>query len=402
MEESPMRIDRRTFLKNTLQGSIALGLAMAGMPTSLADTGSGGEEAEPRIRQYRVLGRTGLKVSDIGAGTYTLTNPQVLSYSLDLGVNLIATSPTYGFQGKAEQTVGEAIRLRRRDVVLITKWPSSTSYSKERMLESLEESLTRLQTDYVDCIMLHSVDEPGRISDPEVLRAFRQAKEQGRVRFLGVSSHSANMPLMMEQAVDAGTFDVLLLAYNFGEYPDLTRILGKAHARGVGVVAMKTLKGASREDQERFRTPNGTLRQAAFRWVLSNPQVSGLLAAMNSFREVRESVGASGHPLSQEEQTLLQRYTQLTSRRYCRIGCGHCAGACEHKIPIADILRFRMYSLQYGLETGVAAEYRDLGAKSLASACFACRDPRCASRCPFELPVQALLCEAHQLLSMHA
>ncbi len=397
-----MRIDRRTFLKNTFQGGIALGLALAGLRPAFADGSGGSEEAEPRIRQYRVLGRTGLKVSDIGAGTYTLTNPQVLSYALGLGVNLIATSPTYGFQGKAEQTVGEAIRLRRRDVVLITKWPNSTSYSKERMLESLEESLGRLQTDHVDCIMLHSVSEPGRISDPEVLRAFRQAKEQGRVRFLGVSSHSPNMVQIMEQALDAGTFDVLLLAYNFGEYPDLTRLLARAHERGVGVIAMKTLKGASREDQERFRTPNGTLRQAAFKWVLSNPQVSGLLAAMNSFGEVRESVGASGQPLSQEEQTLLRRYTRLTSQRYCRIGCGHCADACEHRVPIADILRFRMYSLQYGLKTAAAAEYRDLAAKSLASACLACQDPTCTRHCPFGLPVQALLCEAHQLLRMYA
>jgi len=270
------------------------------------------------------------------------------------------------------------------------------------MLASLQESLKRLQTDYVDCIMLHSVSEPGRVSDPEVFRAFRQAKEQGRVRFLGVSSHSPNMVQIMEQALDAGTFDVLLLAYNFGEYPDLTRLLAKAHAQGVGVIAMKTLKGASREDQERFRTPNGTLRQAAFRWVLSNPHVSGLLAAMNSFSEVRESVGASGHALSEEEQTLLRRYARLTNQRYCRIGCGHCVGACQHQVPIADILRFRMYSLQYGLEAAAAAEYRDLGAKSLASACFTCRNARCAGRCPFGLPVQALLREAHQLLGMQA
>jgi len=355
-----MRLGRRAFLKTTLQGSIALGLSMAGIRPSFADGGSGGEGAEPHIRQYRVLGRTGLRVSDIGVGSYGLSDPQVLNYAIDL------------------------------------------SYSKGRMLKSLQQSLKRLQTDHVDCILLHSVSEPGRLSDPEMFSAFRQAKEQGHVRFLGVSSHSGNLVQVMDQAVDGGTFDVLLLAYNFGEHPDLGRLLAKAHSRGVGVIAMKTLRGASRDDEERFRTPNGTLRQAAFRWVLSNPHVSGLIAAMHSFEKVRESVGASGYQPSEEEQTLLERYARLTSRRYCRIGCGHCAAACEHRVPVADILRFRMYFLQYGLEADAAAEYREHPGRSLASACFACRDPLCAKHCPFGLPVHAMLREAHQLLSMHA
>lgn len=394
-----MHIDRRAFLKNTFQCGIALALAAVGVRPCLADGSGGGLAAEPRIRQYRLLGRTGLKVSDIGAGTYGLANAEVLSYALDLGVNLIDTAPDYGFQGKAEETVAEAIKRRRREVVLITKWPSSTGHSKERMLQSLHESLGRLQTDYVDCILLHSVGEPGRISDPEVFRAFRQAKEQGRARFLGVSSHSGNMVQIAEQAVDDGRFDVLLLAYNFGEYPDLNRLLAKAHGRGVGVIAMKTLKGASREDQERFRTPNGTLRQAAFRWVLSNPHVSGLVTAMNSFSEVRESVGASGSLLSEEEERLLQQYAGLTSKQYCRPGCDYCAEACQHRLPISDILRYRMYLLQYRLEAAATEAYRALPGQSQASACLSCRDNGCATLCPFGLPVPAMLSEAHRLLS---
>ena len=119
-----MRIDRRTFLKNTLQGGVALGLAVAGMGPTLADGSGGGEEGEPHIREYRLLGRTGLKISDIGAGTYGMASLPLLSYAVDLGINIIDTSPTYGFEGKAEQVVGEAVKHRRRDVVQSQSGPA--------------------------------------------------------------------------------------------------------------------------------------------------------------------------------------------------------------------------------------------------------------------------------------
>jgi len=104
--------------------------------------------------------------------------------------------------------------------------------------------LQRLQTDYLDVCIIHEVDSLDRLMAPTFHEAFDRLKEQGKVRFLGVSSHTPNLEEVMRHAVDCGRFNMLLVAHNFSNWPDLTTIFHDAKQRGVGVVAMKTLKGA--------------------------------------------------------------------------------------------------------------------------------------------------------------
>src|SRR5207302_4013669 len=124
-------------------------------------------------------------------------------------------------------------------------------------------------------------------------------------------------------------FDVILCAYNFGQDPrfyqrffrsfdfvaiqtDLSRILKKAKAHGVGVVAMKTLMGARLNDLRPYEKDGATFAQAAFRWVLSNPDVDGLIISMTSPDRVDEYLGASGwRSAARDDLPLLQRYAEM-------------------------------------------------------------------------------------------
>src|SRR5207249_6828879 len=108
------------------------------------------------------------------------------------------------------------------------------------IVASVEASLRRLQTDYLDVVIIHECNEVDRLMAPTFHEAFDRLKEQGKVRFLGVSSHTPNLEQVMRHAVDSGRFQMLLVAYNFKNWPDLTNIFRDAKSRGLGVVATTT------------------------------------------------------------------------------------------------------------------------------------------------------------------
>ena len=155
---------------------------------------------------------------------------------------------------------------------------------------------------------------------PTFHEAFDRLKEQGKVRFLGVSSHTPNLEQVMRQAVDSGRFQMMLVAYNFKNWPDLTDIFRDAHARGIGVVAMKTLKGARATVLKDFAGGRQAFSQAAFKWVLSNPHVSGLVVSIQDFEQIDEYLFASGKPFSDADLALLEDYDQRIAHEYCRPG----------------------------------------------------------------------------------
>ena len=141
------------------------------------------------------------------------------------------------------------------------------------IIAAVEGSLQRLQTDYLDVCIIHEVNSLDRLMAPTFHEAFDRLKEQGKVRFLGVSSHTPNLEEVMRHAVDSGRFDMMLVAYNFNNWPDLTTIFHDAKQRGVGVVAMKTLKGAKATALKNFTADRArSFSQAAFKWVLSKPR----------------------------------------------------------------------------------------------------------------------------------
>lgn len=409
---SSEKTGRRDFLRRAglLSGFLGLG-SLLKYKTQLFLLTSAPTEADTpdpvwngsRVVSYRTLGRTGWKMSDISMGCGQVRDADVVKAALDRGVNYFDTSPDYS-DAESERVVGEGIQGRRDKVFVASKFctpeghlPSDSSV--ETIIEAVEGSLRRLRTDYLDLCHIHACNEIDRLMAPTFHEAFDRLKEQGKVRFLGVSSHTPELEAVMHRAVDSGRFDVIMVAYNFRNWPDLTDVIAKAGKAGVGFVAMKTLKGAYHTVLSDFSgNDRNSFTQAAFKWVNANLGVSGLVVSISKVGHLDEYLYASGKVLTPDDLAVLERYDKAVAKAYCRPGCGSCLDACPEGLPIPDVLRYAMYYETYGAERSAMAKYARLGADRTASACAGCAAP-CQSACPFDLPVGERMSRAHRLLS---
>lgn len=405
---APAPLDRRGFLRAAACAGLGAGLAPL-----LAPVGAGAAEA-PRVRRRVRLGRTGLELPDIGFGTSSLRGDEALvRHALERGVTHFDTAESYG-GGAAESTLGRALRGRREEVTLASKVKAGADARWPELMRSLEGSLRRLGTDRIDVYFNHAVNDVDRLRNPEWAELAKRAREQGKIRFTGLSGHAGKLVECVDFALDEDLVDVLLLAYNFGQdpafhenltrsfdfvakQPDLPRVLEKARRKDVGVVAMKTLRGARLNDLRPYETGGATFAQAAFRWVLSDPKVDALVVTMKSEAQVDEYLGASGWTeRAPEDAALLLRYEERNGATQCRYGCRACEAACPQEVPIPEVLRCGMYARDYGDPALARASYAELPRG--AEACLRCSAQPCASACPFGLPVSELTTAAGRAL----
>lgn len=403
-------LGRREFLRRSALAGLGVGL----LPLSGAAPSAG--QAAAQVRRYVSLGRTGIKMSDISFGGSRLDagDEDVVLHALDRGINYFDTAESYR-GGDSETTIGNVVSGRRDKVYLTSKVVTGSTERKESMMRVLEGSLRRLRTEYVDVYFNHAVNNVGRLKNPEWHEFTEQAKQQGKIRYTGVSGHAGRLIECLDYALDTNSVDVILVAYNFGQdpafyerftrtfdiisrQPDLPRILQKAKAKGVGVIAMKTLMGARLNDMRPFEKGQATFAQAAFRWVLSNPHVDALIISMTDSDLIDEYLGASGWRSSaREDLPLLKRYARMNGVSYCRHACNDCESACPYGVPIADVLRTRMYAKDYRDMRLARSEYALLGAG--ASACLTCPDQPCAGACTYGLPIEKMLAPTHRMLA---
>ena len=383
-------VDRREFLR--LGAGAAFGLAAEPAWT----------RSDPGIRRYARLGRTELKMSDISFGSASMSDPAVVRHALARGINYFDTAESYR-GGSSEEAIGEGLKGRRDQVLIASKTKAGAGDTRADMMKSLERSLKRLQTDRVDVYFNHSVNDLARMQNQEWWEFTQLAKRQGKIRFRGMSGHGGNLTKCLDYVIDNDLADVILVAYNFAQdpsfydklrhtfhwsaiQPDLPRVLEKARKKDIGVIAMKTLMGARLNDMRPYERPGATFSQAAFRWVLSTPQVDALLVSMSSASEIDEYVAASGTAqVSGADLELLERYALLQSGRYCQSACNDCAGSCPQNVAIAEVLRTRMYDVDYGDALLARTEYAALGKP--AEACLNCTVQSCLNACTRGIPI---------------
>jgi predicted aldo/keto reductase-like oxidoreductase len=400
-------LDRREFLRAGALASAVIGLGpLASVAADTAET--------PRIRGTRTLGRTGLRVSDIGFGSSRLSGDEALvRHALERGIRYFDTAESYE-GGRSEETLGRALAGHRDEIVLASKTSAEADSTRDALMRALEGSLRRLQTDRIDVYFNHAVNDVRRLQNPAWAEFVTRAKAAGKVRFTGMSGHGGRLVECLDFGIDHDVVDVVLVGYNFGQDPaflqrltrdfdfvavqeDLPRVLAKARAKGVGVVAMKTLRGGKLNDMKPFERPGGTFPQAAFRWVLSSPNVDALVVTMRDPAQVDEYLAASGTASpSVADLRLLERYEMRNGREQCRYGCHECEDACPVGVPIADVLRTRMYAEDYGDVAFARSEYATLGAG--AAACVSCAHRACTGACPHGLELPALTLRAHRAI----
>ena len=399
-------VDRRTFLVGTALASVGLASGTAGAATSA-------ERAAVRAR--RTLGKTGIEVPDIAFGSFRLTggDEDLVRYAVDAGITHFDTADSYG-GGASERTLGRALKGRRDKCTITSKTVTSPTGTRAEFMKGLEESLGRLQTDRIDVYLNHAVNDVARLKNLEWQAFVADAKQQGKIRFTGMSGHAGRLIECLDYAIDHDLADTILVAYNFGQdpkfyekflknmdmvsiQPDLPRVLEKAKSKNVGVQTMKTLMGARLNDMRPYESGDATFAQAAFRWVLSNRDVDGVVVTMPDRAHVDEYLGASGaRAVDQADADLLVRYASLQAAAYCRHGCGICESSCPSGVPIGEVLRTLMYARDYGAVDVARIEYATLG--SPADACLSCSGQPCAGTCPHGLAPHLLTRATHALL----
>ena len=406
--------DRRRFLAIT--GHAAGFLPLAGVHAASRNPARAEvDPAQSVIRSYPTLGRTGIRLSDISFGTSRLRRGQedLVHHALERGVNYFDTADSYT-RGQSERVLGNALRKVRDDVFIVSK-TKVWNDDRHSIMQALEASLRRLQTDYIDVYFNHAVNNLSRLQNPEWYEFVELAKRQGKIRFTGISGHAGRLTECLEHAIDGDLCDVVLVAYNFGQdpefyagltrsfdliakHPDLPQMLAKAKQKGIGVVAMKTLMGARLNDMRAYENAGSTFSQAAFRWTLSNANVDALVVSMTSRQDIDEYLAASGaRKLAHGDLDLLQGYAKLNSTTFCRQACNDCEGACPYGVPIADVLRTRMYAVDYKDVEFARSEYEALPVN--AAACLSCSGEPCRNACSYGLAVATLCAPTHRILA---
>lgn len=309
--------------------------------------------------KYRELGRTGLKCSEIGLGTWAFASQvygsvaeqdalNAIAAAYDAGINFYDTAPLYGTKeadGVAEVILGKGVRENRDKVVISTKFGrnptegNAPNFHARRAMESVEASLLRLGTDYLDVLFFHSPFSASDIHD-DVWGALSKLKQQGKVRFIGHSiSMFADTQQMARDWAAERKIDVIQVVYSLmnREAAALIRDLGEQQ---VGIVARESLangflsgkvtrdtvfpKGhinsrySKDEISERVeyvealqplvRNEIRTVPQAAMRWVLDQSGISLVLSGARNKQEILDCAASSdAQPYSTDELEFAQK-----------------------------------------------------------------------------------------------
>ena len=324
---------------------------------------------------YRILGRTGLKVSQLGFGGIPIQKidaegtKELMHQMLASGMNYIDTARGYTV---SESYLGYALEGIREHFILATK---SMSRDKAGMAQDIATSLENLRTDYIDLYQIHNptpADLDKVCAPGSALEALQEAKAAGKIGHLGVTAHTT---AVFEQALGYDWVETIMFPYNIVETQgeDLIR---RCKEQDVGFIVMKPLAGGAIED--------ATL---ALRWILQNDAVSVVIPGMAEPKEIAQNLEAVADrkPLSQEELSKIQTIRDQLGTQFCR-RCNYCA-PCTAGISVYSIFLMEGYLSRYGLEDWARKRYAAMA--KTASDCIGCGV--CESRCPYDLPIRDMM-----------
>ena len=384
-----------TSRRNFLQAGLMMPVAAHGMGLLPPADGPVTRPAtsEPRI-ETRVLGRTGLKVSTVGFGCMITSDGSVIERAIDAGINYFDTARTYQ-NGNNERMVGAALGANRKRIVLSTKTHAA---DKKTMLEHIDKSLKELGTDYVDIWYQHARSKPEEVTD-ETIEAQLIAKQQGKTRFLGISTHAGQQQLI-PWMLDKKVFDVVLAAYNFSMDKTMVDAIQAAAKGGMGVVAMKVMAGGPRRVKsdaqlsQKLAVPGAML--AALKWAIRDKNVATTIPSITDMEQLDENLSAMSAPFSGKEEKILAAHLEQIRPLYCSM-CGSCNGQCQQGLPVHDVLRILSYADGYGQFALARERFLELSATHRAVRCGECEN--CTVACPNGVRVQQRVTRAQELLA---
>lgn len=325
--------------------------------------------------EYRILGKTGLKVSAMGFGGIPIqrinsAGTRVLMEKLvENGINYIDTARGYSV---SESYLGEALEGIREHFIIATK---SMARDKASMAKDISISLSNLRTDYIDLYQVHNPSMAQLeqiIGEGGALEALLEAKSAGKIGHIGLTAHSAKV---FEKALELDWVETIMFPYNIVETQG-EELIAKCAQKNIGFIDMKPLAGGAIED--------ATL---AMRFVAANRNVTVTIPGMAEIAELQQNLAAVNDttPLSDAELERIEAIRKELGTQFCR-RCGYCT-PCSVGISIPNMFVFEGYLSRYGLADWAKGRY-DAQEKT-ASDCIGCGI--CETRCPYNLPIRQML-----------
>ena len=325
--------------------------------------------------QYRVLGKSGLKISALGFGGIPIQRidaegtKELMHKLMAAGVNYIDSARGYTV---SEEYIGYALEGIRDKFVLTTK---SMARDKEGMARDIDISLKNFRTDYIDLYQFHNpnMQQLEQILAPGgAMEAMLEAKAAGKIGHIGITLHSLDV---FKKVLEYDWVESVMYPYNIVENQG-EETIAKCAEKNIGFIAMKPLAGGALED--------ATL---AMRFICANPNVSVVIPGMAEEKELNQNMAAANDPapLSTEELEQMDKIRKELGGNFCR-RCGYCA-PCTSGIGIPAALIAEGYSLRYGLQEYAQQRYAASG--NPASTCVDCG--LCEERCPYHLPIRQML-----------
>jgi predicted aldo/keto reductase-like oxidoreductase len=370
---------------------------------------------------YRTLGRTGYRVSQLGFGAMRL--PMVgegadarvdrelavpmMHRAFEAGVNYIDSAVGY-CNRDSQCAVGDAVKSWGREKIVISTKNPYYEQDEKAWWQNLEDSLERLQVEYIDIYNHHGLgwELYQQQVEHRLGKLMLKAKDQGLIKHICCSFHDSNEAL--RNLVDSGYVDVVTLQYNM-LYRDLEDGIAHAHAKGVGIVAMGPVGGGrlgATSDVLANLVPGiNRVPELALRFVLANPNVTVALSGMSTMQQVEENVVTASDPISltDEHKAAIEEHLQRMksmAQLYCS-GCNYCQ-PCPQDVSIASIFATYNTGRVYGLWDIARSQYARIGANpnrggAKADACIECGE--CEPKCPQQLSIREQLKEAHAALT---
>lgn len=313
----------------------------------------------------RILGKTNIKVNEIGLGGIPIqhTSQEVVCEMIDKMIekdmNFIDTARGYTI---SEELIGNAIYGKRHNFILATK---SMSRTYEGMKKDIEISLSNLKTNYIDLYQLHNVQLKEDISG--ALRALNEAKEEGKVKHIGITTHSIEV---LEREVNRNIFETVQFPYNIVE-KQAEELFKKAKENNIGIIVMKPLAGGAINDSK-----------LAIKYILNNENISVIIPGMDSITQIEENSSVKKGVYSQKEKDKINSLRKELDSNFCR-RCGYCQ-PCPIGINIPLMFLCEGYYLRYNLKEWALSRYESM--KTKPSECVKCG--KCESKCPYNIKIR--------------
>lgn len=375
--------------------------------------------------QYRTFKKLDREVSLLGMGAMRLPETEdgqinepeaidIIRSAIDAGINYVDTAFGY-HNGKSEGLVGKALRDGYREKVLLAdKMPIWLAKDEEHMKEMFQTQLERLDTDYIDMYLVHSVNKPNwkRIKKLNLMPFLEEMKAAGKIKHIGFSFHDSYE--FFEEVLDSYPWEFCQIQLNYMDKDIQAGVKGLklAAEKGLSVIIMEPLKGGKLTTgipptvQELWdnapvkRTP----AEWGFKWLANMPEVTLILSGMSSREQLQQNIAtvsaADLNVLSDKERELIDKVSDEYNRliKYSCTGCEYCL-PCPQKLKIPDLIDTLNEWNIYGQNPATKMEYIEWVPEGRhASDCISCK--ACEKKCPQGLPIAQIMKDTAEIFGV--